>query len=81
MRAQRDAINQVPVNETAVRQAASVLAAVQADMAVEQAKLHADVFSILTAEQQEKAKQLEAQAQRRAQERRQRAPRQPKQPV
>ena len=81
MRAQRDAINQVPVNEAAVRQAASALAAVQADMAVEQAKLHADIFSILTAEQQEKAKQLEAQAQARAQERRQRAPRQPKQPV
>jgi periplasmic protein CpxP/Spy len=81
MQAQRAAISQVPVNEAAVRQAAAGLAAVEADMAVEQARLHADVFNVLTVEQQEKAKQLEAQAQSRAQERRQRAPRQPKQPV
>jgi Spy/CpxP family protein refolding chaperone len=81
MQAQRAAINQVPVNEAAVRDAAAALAKVQADMAVEQARLHADIFNILTVEQQEKAKQLEAQAQARQQERRQRAPRQPKQPV
>jgi protein CpxP len=81
MQAQRAAINQVPVNEAAVRQSAAALAAVEADMAVDQARLHADIFNVLTVEQQEKAKQLEAQAQSRAQERRQRAPRQPKQPV
>ena len=81
MQAQRAAINEVPVNEAAVRQAAAVLAAVEADMAVEQSRMHADIFNVLTVEQQEKAKQLEAQAQSRAQERRQRAPRQPKQPV
>src|SRR5213592_1921631 len=40
------------------------LAAVVADMAVEQARMHADIFSILTVEQQEKAKQLEAQGRR-----------------
>jgi Spy/CpxP family protein refolding chaperone len=83
MQAQRAAINQVPVNEAAVRDASAALAKVQADMAVEQARLHADVFNILTVEQQEKAKQLEQQAQARQQEqeRRQRAPRPPKQPV
>ena len=81
MQAQRAAINQVPVNEAAVRDAAAALAKVQADMAVEQARLHADIFNILTVEQQEKAKQLEQQAQARQQERRQRAPRQQKQPV
>jgi hypothetical protein len=43
--------------------------------------MHADIFSILTVEQQEKAKQLEAQGQARAQERRQRAPRTKKTPV
>ena len=75
MQAQRAAINAVPVNEAAVRQAAAALAAVEADMAVDQARMHADIFSILTVEQQEKAKQLEAQGQARAQERRQRAPR------
>ena len=81
MQAQRAAITAVPVNEAAVRQAAAALAAVQADMAVEQARMHADIFSILTVEQQEKAKQLEAQGQARAQERRQRAPRAKKTPV
>jgi protein CpxP len=81
MQAQRAAINAVPVNEAAVRQAAAALAAVQADMAVNQARMHADIFSILTVEQQEKAKQLEAQGQARAQERRQRAPRAKKTPV
>ena len=82
MQAQRAAINQVPVNETAVRQAAASVASVQADLAVEQARLHADVWNILTPDQQEKAKQLEQQAQNRAQQRRQqRDQRQPKQPV
>ena len=81
MQAQRAAINAVPVNEQAVRAAAANLAAAEADMAVEQARMHADIFAILTVEQQEKAKQLEAQGQARAQERRQRAPRQQKQPV
>ena len=81
MQTERAAINQVPVNEAAVRDASAALAKVQADMAVEQARLHADVLNILTVEQHEKAKQLEQQAQARQQERRQRAPRQPKQPV
>ena len=81
MQAQRASINAVPVNEGAVRQAAAALAAVEADMAVDQARMHADIFSILTVEQQEKAKQLEAQGQARAQERRQRAPRAKKTPV
>ena len=81
MAAQRAAITAVPVNEAAVRQASATLAAVQADMAVDEARLHADIFGVLTVEQQTKAKQLEAQAQTRAQERRQRAPRQQKQPV
>ena len=43
MQAERAAINQVPVNEAAVRDASAALAKVQADMAVEQARLHADV--------------------------------------
>ena len=81
VQAQRAAINAVPVNEASVRQASAALAAVQADAAVDQARLHADIFSILTVEQQEKAKQLEAQARARGQERRQRAPGQQKSPV
>ena len=78
MEAQRAAIQAIPVNESLVRSAAQDLAATQADMAVEQARLHSDIFGVLTSEQQEKAKQLEAQGQARARERQQRAPRQPK---
>jgi protein CpxP len=82
MQAQRAAVNQVPVNEAAVRQAAASVASVQADLAVEQARVHADIWNILTPDQQEKAKQLEQQARNRAQQRRQqRDQRQPKQPV
>ena len=81
MQAQRAAINQVPVNEQAVRAAAAQVATVQADLAVAQARVHADIWNILTPEQQTKAKEIEQQAQARARERQQRAPRQPKQPV
>ena len=81
MQAQRTSINQVPVNEQAVRAAAAQVASVQADLAVAQARVHADIWNILTPEQQTKAKELEQQAQARARERQQRAPRQPRQPV
>ena len=75
LEAQRAAIETIPVNESLVRSATQNLATVQADVAVEQARLHSDIFAVLTVEQQEKAKQLEAQAQARAKERRQRAQR------
>ena len=75
MEAQRTAIETIPVNEALVRSAAQNLATAQADMAVEQARLHSDIFAVLTVEQQEKAKQLEAQSQARAKERRQRSQR------
>ena len=77
MEAQRAAIEAMPVNEALVRSAAQDLAAVQADMAVEQARLHSDIFAVLTVEQQEKARQLEAQAKAKAQERRQRGGQRP----
>jgi Spy/CpxP family protein refolding chaperone len=78
MAAQRAAVETIPVNEGAIRAAAQDVATAQADMAVDQARLHSDIFSILTVEQQTKAKQLEAQAQARAKERRQRSGSAPK---
>jgi Spy/CpxP family protein refolding chaperone len=78
MQAERAAVEAVPVNESAVRAASQDVAAAQADLAVDRARLHSEVFSILTVEQQTKAKQLEAQAQARATERRQRAGKAPK---
>jgi Spy/CpxP family protein refolding chaperone len=78
MEAQRSAITAIPVDESLVRSAARGLAEVQADLAVAQAQLHADIFALLTVEQQDKAKQLEASAKARMQERRQRAQKQPR---
>jgi Spy/CpxP family protein refolding chaperone len=43
--------------------------------------VHADIWNILTPEQQTKANELEQQAQTRARERQQRAPRAQKEPV
>ena len=78
MMAERSAVEAMPVNEAAVRAAAQDIATAQGDLAVDRARMHSEVFSILTVEQQTKAKQLEAQAQTRAAERRQRAGKAPK---
>ena len=69
--AQQAAIEQVPLNEPQIRAASSELAAAEADAAVLRARVHEQVFSMLTPEQQAKAKTLAAErkqfrAQRRA---------------
>lgn len=56
--AQRNAIEMVPLNEGLVRSTSQELAAAQTDMAIVQARMHSGVFSLLTSEQQTKAKQL-----------------------
>jgi Spy/CpxP family protein refolding chaperone len=62
------AIQQVPVNEDLIRQTATAVASAEADMAVLRAKVHEQVFSLLTPDQQTKSKQLQAsRAARRAQ--------------
>src|SRR4051812_29858996 len=78
MMAERAAVEAVPVNEAAVRAASQDVATAQADLAIDRARTHSEVFAILTVEQQAKAKQLEAQAQAKATERRQRAGKAPK---
>lgn len=69
------------VDEAAIRSKSADIAAVQADAAVLRARVHQEVFSLLTAEQQAKARELRAQAEtrmkeraERLQERRQRRP-------
>lgn len=52
-------------DEAAVRQKAADVAIVDADGAVLRAKVHAEVWALLTPEQQQKAKALEAQRQER----------------
>jgi len=66
--AQQNAIEAVPVNEDLIRSTSTAVAAAEADMAVLRARVHEQVFSLLTPDQQTKAKQLQAdRAARRAQ--------------
>ena len=59
-RAQSDAVIAVPVDEGAVRARSAELAKVESDAAVLRARVHAEVYNVLTPEQQEKAKALRA---------------------
>jgi periplasmic protein CpxP/Spy len=70
--AQQAAVEQVPMNEQQVRAAATEVASVEADMAVLRARVHEQVYSVLTPDQQTQLKALKDQraalrAQRRAQ--------------
>jgi protein CpxP len=58
--AEHAAVTRVPVDENEVRARASELSAVQADFAVLRARVHEQVFQVLTPEQQAKAKTLAA---------------------
>jgi Spy/CpxP family protein refolding chaperone len=62
--AQQAAIEQVPLNEPQIRAASSELAAAEADAAVLRARVHEQVFSLLTPDQQTKAKALAAERKR-----------------
>lgn len=63
----RDVITAETLDETAIRQRAAELAAVEAEGAVLQARVHAQVWALLTPEQQQKARDAKAaQAQRRS---------------
>ncbi len=60
------------LDDNAIRQASSGVAAVQADMAVSRAHIRAEIWQILTPDQQAKAKQLRTQFEQRMQQRMQR---------
>jgi Spy/CpxP family protein refolding chaperone len=65
--AQRTAVETVPVNESLIRSTSQALATAQTDMALVQARVHSDIWGLLTPEQQIKAKELKAaRAERRA---------------
>jgi len=57
-KALHEAISAETFNETAIRAAAGEVGAAEADAAVLQAKIHGEVFAILTPEQVKKAKEL-----------------------
>jgi Spy/CpxP family protein refolding chaperone len=53
-----EAVTSGTADEGAIRAKAAAVAVVEADAAVLQAKVHAEVFAVLTPEQQQKAKEL-----------------------
>jgi protein CpxP len=63
------AITADAVDESAIRARAADVAAVDADAAVLRARVHQEVFSLLTAEQQTKARALQAETRRKIKER------------
>lgn len=73
MRTAREALDTAvtadTLDEAAVRAKAADVATVEADAAVLRAKVHQEVFSLLTAEQQAKARELKAQRQQRMKQR------------
>ena len=69
MDAQRTAIEMVPTDEGLVRSASDVAAPVQSDMAVLRARIHGEVFAVLTPEQQAKAGEVAAQREARMEQR------------
>ncbi len=60
------------VDEGAIRSASAAVAAVEADMAVARARTRAEVFQVLTPDQQTQAKQLQARREQRMDQMRQR---------
>lgn len=71
-KAQHDAVTAATFDEQAVRAKSAELAEVTADAAVLRAKMHSEVFAVLTPEQQAKAAELEAQREARRQQFRER---------
>lgn len=69
---QRAAIETVPVNEALVRSTSQTLGEAQTEMALLRARIHSEVWSLLTPEQQQKAKELKEQRQSRLQRRQRR---------
>lgn len=76
MRTAQKALHEVEIAETldeaAIRAKVSDRAAVEADAAVLRARVHQEVWALLTPEQQQKARELRAQLEQRMQERHQR---------
>ena len=67
--ARRRAVEAIPFNESQVRTAMKDLADVEADLAVAEARLQADVYALLSADQQQQLQKLRADRETRAKER------------
>jgi Spy/CpxP family protein refolding chaperone len=69
MHAQMEAVSSETFDENAIRAAASEVATAQAEMAVFHGRVHAEVYQVLTPEQQAKARELKTKMEARMQER------------
>lgn len=69
-RALQAAITAETVNEATIRQASAAVAVVDADEAVLRARVHAEIFQVLTPEQRQKAREHRTAMQQRMEERR-----------
>ena len=67
--ARRQAVEAVPFNESQVRSAMKDLGDVEADLAVLEARLQADIHALLSADQQQRLQKLRAEREARAKER------------
>jgi periplasmic protein CpxP/Spy len=68
---QRQAIETLPVNETLITSATQDMTQAQVDVAIQEARLHAELWSVLTPEQQAQATKLRAERKARMEARRQ----------
>ena len=67
--ARRQAVEAIPFSEPQIRTAAQALADVEAELAVQQARLQADVYALLTPEQQTRLQTMRAERDARMKER------------
>ena len=66
---QRQAIETLPVNETLITSATQDMTQAQVDVAIQQARLNAEIWSVLTPEQQAQATKLKAERKARFEQR------------
>jgi Spy/CpxP family protein refolding chaperone len=69
MDAQRKAVQTLPVNEGLIRSTTQALAEAQTEMAIQQAHMQGEIFTLLTPAQQEQVKKLQAERETRAKQR------------
>jgi protein CpxP len=72
MEAQRKAVDTIPVDEGLIRSTTQALVEAQTEMAIQQARLHSEIFALLTPDQQAQARKLQAERNQRVQQQRQR---------
>jgi protein CpxP len=67
-KAQADAVNTIPVDESAIRARSAELATAETEAALLRARMHSEIYNVLTPDQQAKAKELRAAREQRRQE-------------